>query len=286
MSISCAYWSGAAASQPSRLPCTVLLLTLVLLAAQLAPYAHNSGFAIAAAGSDAVQNTSSIPDGTILPVRLENGISIKDAQRGQPIEAKIMQDVPLASHEKIPAKSTVKGSIVSVEKDEDASGVVVTLKFNQLETRKEALTFSAYLRAIASSKAVHAAQMPWTGADAGTPNGWADTVQIGGDRRFGDGGAVRNPAKQKVGKGVIGGVLVHVKANPSLGCSGPVNGDDHLQALWVFSSDACGVYDLKGTKIVHTGKAAPLGEIALHFEKDNLKLEAGTGILLRVVSQP
>ena len=63
-----------------------------------------------------------------------------------------------------------------------------------------------------------------------------------------------------------------------------MNGDDHPQALWVFSSDACGVYDLKGVKIVQNGKPEPVGEITLGFAKDDMKLESGTALLLRVVS--
>jgi len=94
---------------------------------------------------------------------------------------------------------------------------------------------------------------------------------------------VRTAAKQVVGKGVRGGVLVHVHANPEGGCEGPVNGDDRPQALWVFSSGACGLYDLKGVTIRHNGRSDPLGEITLGFDKENEKLESGTGMLLRIV---
>jgi hypothetical protein len=121
------------------------------------------------------------------------------------------------------------------------------------------------------------------GAEAGTPAGWGTTVLIGGDIRYGDGAKVRTASKQVVGKGVRGGVLVHVRASPESGCEGPVDGDDHPQALWVFSSGACGLYDLKGVKIAHNGRSDPLGEITLSFDKESKKLESGTGMLLRVV---
>jgi hypothetical protein len=238
------------------------------------------------AGSGAAaENSFSIPPGTVLPLKFEKEVSVKTAQPGQAIAAKFMQDVPVAGDEKIPMKSTMRGSIVSVANDSDGTGVNVTLKFDQLETRKATLKISTYLRAMASFRAVRAAQIPRTGADGGTPTGWGDTMQIGGDVRYGDGGSVVNHAKKKIGKGVIGGVLVHLSANPALGCDGPVGGDNPLQALWVFSADACGVYDMQGVKIVHVGKGAPVGEITLHFEKDDMKLEAGTGILLRVAPQ-
>jgi hypothetical protein len=217
-------------------------------------------------------------------LRLEKYLAAKEAQKGQPIEAKIAQEVPVSTGSKIPVRTTVNGSIVSVERDSDGAGLSVTIKFNQLDDHKETVGFSAYLRAIASFRAVRAAQSPLTGADTGTPTGWTNTIQIGGDVRFGDGGAVRNQAKQQVGKGVRGGVLVHVRENRALGCEGPMNMDDHLQALWLFSSDACGTYDLKGVKITHTGRNAPVGEFTLHFEKEDMRLESGTGILLRIAS--
>jgi hypothetical protein len=245
--------------------------------------AVSAASALEFAANAVVPSSPLVLGGTVLPIALKKNTTVKDVQAGQPIEAKIMQEVPLPSREKIPFRSSVKGLIVSVMNDEDGPGVKLTLKFNQMETKKETLTVVTYLRAIASYNAVRAAQLPHSGADVGTPMGWADTLQIGGDVRFGDGGEVRDRGKQNVGKGVRGGVLVYVKANPALGCDGPV-GDDGPQAMWVFSADACGVYDLKGISITRKGKGEPVGEFTLHFEKDNMKLEAGTAMLLRVVA--
>ncbi len=269
--------------QSTRKSLPLLLLAFIFLAWQLASGARNpERFGHPAASSNPVENSSSIPEGTVLPATLNGAISLKDAQRGQPIEARITQEVPLPSGS-IPSKSTLKGSIMFIEKDTEGTGVRLTLKFNQIEFGKQTVSILTYLRAIASLRAVRSAQLPLAGADAGTPEGWGTTVQIGGDIRYGDGGAVRNRAKQKIGKGVRGGVLVRLSANPALGCDGPVNGDDHPQALWIFSSDACGVYDLNGVKFTHTGKSPPEGYITLHFEKDDMKLGSGTGLLLRVV---
>jgi hypothetical protein len=278
-------WSAARTTQ-DHIPCIRLcVLAILVLAGGLSlgwqreawPASQETGEAAA------VENSVAVPVGTILPVQLENSIATNEAQPGEAITGRIMQEVPLPTGEKIPARSRVRGSISSVENDPDDPGTKISLKFNQIEHRKETLTITTYLRALASPSAVQAAQLPHSGADFGTPAGWADTVQVGGDVRYGDGGAVRNRAKETVGKGVTGGVLVHVRANPELGCDGPVNGDDHPQALWVFSSDACGVYGLKGVKIARGGKGTPLGQITLHFAKDSTKLEAGAGLLLCTV---
>jgi hypothetical protein len=225
-----------------------------------------------------------LPAGTILPVKLERTVSVEDAQAGQEIEARVMQDVPLADHGKSQMNSRVTGTIVSVVKAADGTSIDVSLRFEKIENHMEMISIASSLRAIASFESVRAAQTPLTGADPGSPSGWADTVQIGGDIRYGDSGKVRNRQKQVVGHGVIGGVLVHARAQSGSRCEGPVNGDDRLQALWVFSADACGVYGMDGVQIIQTGKTNPVGVVMLRFEKANMKFEAGIGMLLRVVA--
>ena len=79
-------------------------------------------------------------------------------------------------------------------------------------------------------------------------------------------------------------MLAHVSVQPGSECEGSINGNDTLQALWVFSADACGLFYLKGLKITHSGKTDPVGTITLRFEKEKMKLDASTGLLLRTVT--
>ena len=234
----------------------------------------------------AVKNPSQLPDGCILPAKLNKTLSVKEAKAGDGIEAEVTQEVPLPDGGKIALRSVVGGVIVGARKDSDEQGIELELRFDQVSSRGRKLPAAISLRAIASYMAVVEAQTPLAGADTGTPAGWANTVQIGGDVRYGDGGQVRSRYKEKVGKGVRGGVLVYPRANPDKGCRGPVRGDNHPQALWVFSADACGVYGLGDVEVIRTGEAAPVGNIALHFKKADRNLQAGTGLLLRVVSRP
>jgi hypothetical protein len=280
--------NGEARTVSKRMRYAKLVGTLSLLAlgGQLAGLARPFR-AARASGRLAVQNANELPVGLILPVRLENALEVKEAHQGTPLETRVMQEVPLPDRKKISFRAVVKGSVLSVVKDSDGAGISVTMAFTTVDDHKQALSMGTSLRAIASYAAVRDAQTPWSQADTGAPPGWANTVQIGGDVRYGDGGMVRNNGKQKVGKGVLNGVLVHVQANPSRGgCEGAINGDDHPQALWVFSADACGVYGLREIGIAHSGRSEPAGEITLHFAKSNMKLEAGTGMLLRVVEKP
>jgi len=265
------------AVQPLRPLVAMLFLFFVLLgsAAELDSWA---------AAASRAENFSSIPAGTILPIRLDKPISVKDTRPDQAIEASIMQDVPLPSG-KIPMKTKAMGTVISVVKDADGTGAQLTFQFTYLEDKKERVPILAFLRAMASFQQVLSAQMANTGGtDTGSPASWSTTILVGGDVRFGDGGKVTHD-KENVGKGVTGGVLVHISANPALGCEGP-NGADTLQALWVFSSNACGVYGKKKVKIAHAGKGEPVGQITLHFENDDMKLEPGTGFLLRIAPKP
>jgi hypothetical protein len=233
----------------------------------------------------AVQSSSGpLPIGTILPVSLDKNLSVIEAQAGQEIDGEIMQDVPLPNREKIRMKSRVSGTIVSVTQATGGAGAQLSVRFDKIDNHGEIISVVTRLRALASNQAVSSALAPLNSANSGTPSGWADTVLIGGDVRYGDGGEVVNRQKQKVGKGVSGGVLVHIQAQPGSGCDGPVNGDDSLQALWVFSSDACGVYGLPGITVPHDGKTAPVGLITISFAGSETKLDGSAGMLLRTVA--
>lgn len=263
---------------------TALVLATMVLAGALPVSTGTAELYSYAPENIGQSSSSSIPVGTILPVSLHKNLSADEVLAGQEIEGEIMQDVPLQGRDKIHANSHVTGTIVSIAQAAGGAGTQVSLRFNKIDNHGEMISMVTSLRAIASYQAVSAAQAPLNSSNSGTPAGWADTVLIGGDVRYGDGGEVVNRQKQKVGKGVGGGVLVHVSARPGSGCDGPINGDDSLQALWVFSSDACGVYGLPGVEITHNGKTAPFGVITLRFEGSETKLDGLTGMLLRVAT--
>lgn len=230
-----------------------------------------------------VQEAPHIPPGTILPVSIKHTFSSDDSSKDHAIEARIMQDVPLPDHDKIPAGATLYGVVVATTHSSGNSGSSITFRFDKLEFHHQTIPVITSFRAMAPMADVQTAQYSDSPGDTGTPSGWSTTVQIGGDIRYGLGGDVKNLKKQTVGKGVPNGVLVHISNPPDSLCQGDSDDDNRLQALWVFSASSCGIYDLKGLSVVRMGRSDPLGEITLAKEKGELKIDNSTGMLLRVL---
>lgn len=227
------------------------------------------------------QDGVEIPVGTILPVRINHGFSSKNARAGQTITGRIMQDVPLPVG-KIPEGAKVIGTVVSVTPAGSGRGGRISLRFNELEIHHRRMAIVTDMRALASLMEVEFAQIPETSPGFGTPYVWATTHQIGGDVKYGVGGPVTDSSSRTVGEGVFDGVLVHVRAQAGMKCRGAWEEEDRLQALWLFSADACGVYGMDGVTIAHAGRTEPVGEIVLAAETGDIKVRGGSGMLLRV----
>jgi len=229
------------------------------------------------------QNT--IPAGTILPVALNSSLNSRKVKPGQVITARVMQDVPLSPGSTIHAGAKVLGRVIDVKPANGGTGAHVSFRFDTLVVSKRRIPIITNLRALASMMAVEAAQLPESGPDRGTSqNAWT-TDQIGGEVVYRGGGPVADGLRS-VGEPTYGGVLVHVSAKPGSPCRGEIEGNDRLQALWVFSSDACGVYDFADLAIVHAGRTDPVGEITLASDKGEVNVRAGSGMLLRVNKTP
>jgi len=238
---------------------------------------------LALAGTVRAADSNSIPAGTILPVSLNSTLSSAKAKPGQVITARVMQDVPLADGRTIHTGASVIGRITSVTPASNGSPAMLSLRFETLKVAHQKISILTNLRAVAGFMSVEEAQIPNTGPDRGTPESAWTTTQIGGDSVYRGGGPVAG-ALGRVGEPVYGGVLDQLNANPDGGCRGAVDANGTPQALWVFSSNACGVYTLPHLKVVHSGRTNPTGEITLESSEGQIEVHAGAGILLRVNS--
>lgn len=242
---------------------------------------HPLLLALMLASSIGLVAQESIPPGTILPLQLNTSLNSKKARPGQAISASVMQDVPLLNASRIRAGAKVIGHVVDVKPASATSGAAIWLRFDTLQESKLRTPLVTNLRAIASMMAVHDAPLPENGPDRGaSENSWT-TDQIGGDVVYRGSGPVANGFRV-VGTPAPNGVLVHLSSRADGRCRGEVDGNDQLQALWVFSSDACGTYDLPDVSITHAGRTDPMGQITLASDKSNFEIRAGSGLLLRV----
>lgn len=225
-----------------------------------------------------------VPDSSILPARLETSVSSKNAKVGELMRARIMQAVPLLGDAAIPAGSILTGKVTAVKVATPGEGGSLAFRFDTLHVAHENVLLTLRLRAIASDLEVRQAQLPRNSDPTASSNSWT-TVQVGGDVVYRGGGPVRSRSGV-VGKPVEGGVLVRLDANPARGCRNDGTGE-RAQAMWLFSSDACGIYGLADLTIVpadHNAQTSAPGEIDLKSAKGNVELKSGTGFLLRVVN--
>ena len=225
--------------------------------------------------------TSGIPAGTALPVALSATLDAKKDKPGQKIEARLMQGIRLPSGEKIKAGAHVAGHIVEVTKV-PGGGSRMTLKFDQLNAGGRTIPLTLSARAIAASPSVYQAEVPVDAESNYEPSNQWVMKQVGGE--------IVNRGRGRItsDEGLVGrwdgepwGKLTTADEGDCTAAEG--NGIE--QALWVFSTSACGLYGLEGMKLVHNGRTDPVGQIILESSKD-LRIGGGSGWFLLVGGAP
>lgn len=196
-----------------------------------------------------------------------------------------MQDVQLPDGARVLAGSHIVGHLLQVNRGTATPPSRLVVKFDQLNSRGRSIPLTTSLRAVASMTEVFEAQLPTSTFDEyGTSIADWTTVQVGGDVVYRGNGQVITPDNRVVGSANVGGdVTAKLMAVPDRGCRGPIEGNDREQALWVFSTSACGAYGFRDLKIAHAGRTDPVGEIVLEAPA-NVQVRAGSGLLLRVIA--
>lgn len=219
---------------------------------------------------------TALPSGTILPVSLDTSLNAAKARPGENVRATVMQDVPGTA---IRRRSKVIGNVVKAGTTGNGRAEL-EIRFDGVFVDGRLLRIKTNLRALASTVAVEEAQIPEEMSSRGmTPANWT-TQQIGGEQ-FYRGSAVFS-GFTAVGKTTQWGALDLPRTQPGMPCRGAIGENRVPQAMWLFSSDACGVYGFSNLRIVHAGRKVPEGTIILKSTNGNLKLGSGTGLLLRV----
>jgi hypothetical protein len=234
--------------------------------------------------SERTSQENKIPRGTILPVVLRTSLELDRCKPGGLLRGQIAQEVPLPNGATIRRGSQIEGRIVEVTPAGGGTAAKVAMQFDRLNVKGKWIPVVTSLRAIAGFMTVIEAGVPDEAPAEGAPHDWLPTTQIGGDSVYGMWGPVMswNDASEVVGKSVGDGVLARPRSKEGAECRGELEGNDNPQALWVFSTDACGVYGIEHLNIVHAGRTDPVGKIVLASETRNVKLKNGDGLLLRV----
>jgi hypothetical protein len=215
-----------------------------------------------------------IPAGTALPVMLNSGLNAKGAKPNQKIEGKLMQEVSLPDGGKLKSGSHVTGHVVSVSRP-NGSGSRIVVQFDQLQDEHQAIPLHAGLRAVASSQNVFQAGVPVdANSDYESSQSWT-TKQVGGEIVFRGRGYV---SSDKGRVGIYNGTGVWGKVPASGDCPAG-DGSNPQQALWIFSTTACGIYGFEHTKLDQSGLTPPLDQIAFSSDKD-IDIRGGSGWLL------
>jgi hypothetical protein len=236
-------------------------------------------------GASALYSQTVLAPGTILPIRLNDSLSSRKSKPGDVISGRVMQNVPLQNGSSIHSGTRVLGRVLSVTPATNGATTQISFQFDSIQSGHSRIPVTTNLRALASPLEIDSAQLPLYGGDRGTPSTAYTTVQIGGDEVVYRGGGPVARGETVVGKPVYGGVLVTVSSAPGTPCRGAFEGNNQPQALWLFSSDACGVYGYAGVSISHAGRTNPASQIVLATSNRELNIRAGSGMLLRVDSQ-
>ena len=222
-----------------------------------------------------------IPVGTVIPVMLSSGLNAAKDKADKRIVGRVMQEITLPSGSTIREGARILGHTVDVSRGPSGSSIVV--RFNAIEKEGRTIRVTTGLLAVASMAFVHDAQSPVSGNSDISPDTQWVTRQVGGDivkrgwgKVFSSGGLV--------GRWVGGSsVLIKLTPNSKAGCSdGP--GYEREQAVWIFSSAACGTYGLPNVKIASSGVTKPTGEIGLSSNR-NIDIRGGSGWLFVVAGQ-
>jgi hypothetical protein len=223
------------------------------------------------------RSAEQIPAGTIIPVSLNSTLRSDKSGSGTTITATVMQDVPLLMGETLRRGWKVTGHMIDAAiPGKRPAESKISFQFDQVQLGNLTIPITANLRAVASRKAAVAAtpQLASEGPD--------NQLQIGGDEiSYGNDGLVM-VGKQVVGKYTSQGVLAYGGQDLGTPCSGTIDDNDHPQAFWLFSVNACGAYGFDDLTVSHSGRTAPVGEVTLSSTTKVLKVDKGTAMLLLV----
>jgi hypothetical protein len=205
------------------------------------------------------------------------------AKPGEVITGRLMQDVVLASGQRIRKGAKVSGQVVEVSSATSNPQARLKVRFDRVIAEGKQYSITTSLRSLASMQDVFHAQLP-TGTfdEYGTSVSDWTTIQVGGVAVYLGDATVRDGMEvigRAPGYGITRAKLIPA---PKRGCAAKSGDSPDEQSLWVFSPWACGTYGFEDLAIAHHGNTAPVGIIELTAPKA-FRIPGGSGWLLLVL---
>jgi len=233
----------------------------------------------------AAQPTQVLPVGTFLPVMLNSTIDTDKSKAGEKLTAKLKQDISLSNGSTVKSGAELFGHVVSVARSNQGKPARIVLVFDGIKMNGKQYLLTTSLRAAATMMAIFQARQPINSVAMDAGSAWDyNTRQVGGDIVY-----ARKDVRSESGSVGMspepGWVIAIPRANPDAGC--PAGDSKEMQAFWLFSTSACGVYgdDDANMQISRTPDDTKDGHITLTAPK-RVQLRNGSGLLLVVGAQP
>src|SRR5262245_16316495 len=212
------------------------------------------------AQASAPTRANKIPAGTVIPAELSKSIDAKKAKQGDPVEAKVAQDLLSNGQVIIPRGSKITGHVTTAkphDKSDPSSNLGIA--FDQIDVKdKGSFALQASIQALAKPVMLVSPGMTGPAPDTSeSPSSGTSGAAAGGMGRTG--------ASQGAAQGPV--------STPSDASAGSTSGQPAGTALSAQSQGAVGMEGI-------TLSSQPQGTLISSAEK-NVKLDSGTQLILR-----
>jgi hypothetical protein len=258
-----------------------LILAFLALSLCVASVAQDGGVAphssqppgarqAATANSEASKATPRIAPGSVIPVQLTKSIDAKKAKTGDPVEAKVTQDLKTESGQLLVPKDTpVRGHVTEAQaRSKEQKESELGIRFDHAVVKGGDVALPMSIQAVVAPAAANPAANPnnSAGESAGQPMPASPN----------SGTLAQAPGERSPGMGT--GAAPYPQS-PSAGGGLPASGQASGNAYPPITGNTKGVIGISNVTL--GSENATQGSV-LSSQKGNVKLESGTLLLLRV----
>ena len=264
--------------------------TALLTTCALAQSAGTQAQGTAASATSASEGSSSVAleSGSAVQAALTKSVDAKKAKPGDPVEAKVQNDVKSAGHIVVPKGAKLLGHVTQAqarEKGQEESTLGIAFDRAVLKNG-QTVAFQGVIRGLAAAPQVAALggddMMGAAAAPSYTPStGGGGLAGTAGGEVHGIGNAAGNAAGSVAGNAGSLATSGAAATEASLGAAGANVGAAGGAAL---SASAAGVRGLPGLQIDAAASNSANGTVIVSHNK-NVHLDSGTQLTIQVISQ-